>query len=131
MNLIDKYNKYRERKREERLTDEIIKENDAAVEEALTEGIPAAVIEYIPNDDGMPLIRFLLEEMTCRMLPEVGSILWITQDKGVTRPHKVIRYDYMENGSLYDSIRVYVVTEPATTSDIMPNPRYLEAVVNG
>lgn len=117
----------RELEEEERLVAEVIRENEAAAEEARQDaGIPATVITYIPaDDDSGPKMDILVEEMTCRMLPEPGSIIWISGED-VSRPFKVVRFDYMENGSDYDSMRVYVVTVPAYSSDVMPNPQFME-----
>lgn len=114
-----------EMKREEEMVDEIIKENEEMLERAYEDEIPAAVIRYIPaqDDDGGPRIEVLLYEFHCSMLPETGSIIWIRQDK-MMRPFKCIRYDYIENGAELDVIRVYIVVEPATTSDVIPNPKF-------
>lgn len=123
----------KEFEREEQLVEEVIRENEEAAEEAReSAGIPATIISYIPaDDDSGPKMDILVEEMTCRMLPEPGSIIWISADEG-SRPFKVIRFDYMENGSEYDSMRVYVVVQPAYSSDVMPNPQYLiELNING
>ena len=135
MRLWHRWKRYLERKRrlkelreEEELTQEVIQENEKAAEEAREEsGIPAAVITYIPapDEEGGPRMDVIVEEMTCRLMPEPGSIIWIAAGEGVSRPFKVVRFDYVENGSEYDSMRVYIVTEPAFSSDIIPNPHYL------
>ncbi len=118
----------KEFEREEQLVEDVIRENEEAAEEARENaGIPATIISYIPaDDDSGPKMDILVEEMTCRMMPEPGSIIWIAEKNRVLRPHKVTRYDYVENGNLYDSIRVYIVTEPATSAEVVPNPRYRE-----
>jgi hypothetical protein len=125
---LDRKRRLKELREEEKLTQEVIQENEKAAEEAREEsGIPAAVITYIPapDEEGGPRMDVLVEEMTCRLMPEPGSIIWIAAGEGVSRPFKVVRFDYVENGSEFDSMRVYIVTEPAFSSDIVPNPHYL------
>lgn len=114
-----------EMEREEKMADEIIKENEEMLERAYEDEIPAAVIRYIPSqdDNSGPQIDVLLDEFHSPILPENGSIIWIQYEK-MLRPFKCIRYDYIENGFELDTIRVYIVVEPATTSDVIPNPKF-------
>ena len=111
--------------REEKMADEIIKENEEMLERAYDDEIPAAVIRYIHNKKKKrgQQIDVLLDEFHSHILPENGSIIWIQYEK-MLRPFKCIRYDYIENGSELDTIRVYIVVEPATTSDVIPNPKF-------
>ena len=128
MDWLEKRKRRKAAELEEKLTEQVIRENEEAEEEALSEGVPASVVTYMPStdDSGIPRMEIIVENFTCRMMPEPGSIIWIATKNGVLRPHKVTRYDYVENGNLYDSIRVYIVTEPATSAEVIPNPRYRE-----
>ena len=128
MDWLEKRKRKKSAELEEKLTEQVIRENEEAEEEALSEGVPASVITYLPgmDDNGIPRMEIIVDNFKCRMLPEPGSIIWIAARNGALRPHKVTRYDYVENGNLYDSMRVYIVTEPATVGEIIPNPTYRE-----
>ena len=121
------FHKETEMEKEERLEREALDENEEMIQESYDKtDVPMSVIRYIPSDDGEsgPQIDVLVESFSARMIPEIGSIIHIIDDRGILRPHKCIRFDFIENGSEYDSMRTYVVVEPATASDVIPNPRY-------
>ena len=60
------------------------------------------------------------------MMPEENSIIWVDIE-GFLRPFKVIRYDYIQNTSEYDSMYVYIVVQPATKSDIVKQYYHLNS----
>jgi hypothetical protein len=130
MNIIDKIipNKKTDEDIEEALEDKIIKEEEDNVEsEYLNSDIKSTLITYIPTseEDMSCRMEILVDEMHTPILPEPGSVIWVMKEDGL-RPWKCIRYDYIENGSLYDVRRVYIVAEKATSSDIMEKPSYSE-----
>lgn len=114
---------------EERLSDEIIKENDQELENIRNQQLPASVISYsvLDDEDRTPNINVLVDEYHCNMLPEPGSIIWITTSDGTLRPHKFLRFDFIENNSELDTIRVYIVVEPAFISDVVPHKKFLNS----
>ena len=112
---------------EERLSNEIIRENEQELENIRNQELPVSIISYsVPDtEDGTPNINVLVDEYHCNMLPESGSIIWITDNSGAMRPHKFIRFDFIENGSEIDTARVYIVVEPAFISDVVPHPKFI------
>lgn len=113
-------------RRERRAEEELLREDAEAQAAAYaSDDVPASVIRYVPADDeDVSLnIEVLCEDFHGKILPEKGSVIWITR-QGVPRPFKVARIDFIENGSAYDVSRVYVVVEPATFGDVNPNPRF-------
>lgn len=118
----------REELREERLSEQIIEEDEERLREAYESEIPATVITYVfdeaaESEMSTPRMEVLVEDFSARMLPETGAILWIDID-GQLRSFKMTRLDYICNSSEYDSMRVYIVVEPAKNSDIIPHPFY-------
>jgi len=114
---------------EERLSDEIIRENEQELENIRNQELPVSIISYSVsnNEDEIPEINILVEEFHCNLLPEPGSIIWITGNDGAMRPHKTIRFDFIENGSEIDTVRVYIVVEPAFKTDVVPHPKFLNS----
>ena len=118
----------RDELREERLSEQIIEEDEERLREAYESEIPATVITYVfdeaaESEMSTPRMEVLVEDFSARMLPETGAILWIDVD-GQLRSFKMTRMDYICNSSEYDSMRVYIVVEPAKNSDIIPHPFY-------
>lgn len=117
------------REREELLEDELsreaIEDDERRIREAYETEIPATVITYIQgaDEESTPTMSVLLDDFKCRLMPDVGSIIWIETGE-MLRPFKVERYDYIQNASEYDSMRVYIVVHPAQRSHIIPNPYF-------
>lgn len=88
----------------------------------------SSVIRYIKNDeDDPPVIDVLCEEFHGPIMPETGSIIWVSVDGGVSRPFICIRYDFFESGDEEERSRVYIVVRPALISDIMPKLTFQES----
>ena len=118
----------RDELREERLSEQVIEEDEERLREAYESEIPATVITYVfdeapESEMSTPRMEVLVEDFTARMLPEPGAILWIDVE-GQLRSFKMTRLDYICSSSEYDSMRVYIVVEPAKNSDIIPHPFY-------
>lgn len=118
----------RDELREERLREQIIEEDEERLREAYESEIPVTVITYVfdeaaESEMSTPRMEVLVEDFSARMLPETGAILWIDVN-GQLRSFKMTRLDYICNNSEYDSMRVYIVVEPAKNSDIIPHPFY-------
>lgn len=115
----------RDELREEELSEQIIREDEERLREAYSKEIPATVITYTQSDDETqpPMMNAIVDDFTGPMMPEPDSIIWATID-GFLRPFKVIRYDYIQNSSEYDSMRVYIVVQPAPRSEIVPKHYY-------
>ena len=115
----------REELREERLSEQIIHEDEERLREAYEKEIPATIITYTQSDDETqpPIMNALVDDFSGAMMPEPNSIIWIGVE-GFLRPFKVVRYDYIQNSSEYDSMRVYIVVQPAPRSEIVPNHYY-------
>ena len=79
MDWLEKRKRRKAAELEEKLTEQVIRENEEAEEEALSEGVPASVVTYMPatDDSGIPRMEIIVENFTCRMMPEPGSIIWI------------------------------------------------------
>ena len=105
---------------EDELTEQIIKENEDALQQAYEEELQASVITYVKADDEYDTIHpvVLVDTYTAKMMPDIGSIIWITESN-VMRPFKVIRYDFMQNENLYESMKVYIVVRAAVNADII------------
>lgn len=106
--------------REERFSEEIIREDEERLRESYEKEIPASVITYLQeNDDAAtPVMDVIVDNFSGPILPEAGSVIWVDIN-GLLRPFKVIRYDYIQNSSEYDSMRLYIVVHPASKSDIV------------
>lgn len=114
----------RDSRLEERLSEEIIREEEQRREEANeSTDVLASVITYIStnDEDALPRMDILVDEFKGRLLPEPGSIIWIDID-GILRSFCTVRLDYVCNESDYDSMRVYVVVRPASKHDIVDKP---------
>ena len=68
----------------------------------------------------------IVDDFTGPMMPEEDSIIWVDIE-GLLRPFKVIRYDYIQNTSEYDSMYVYIVVQPAPKSDIVKQYYHLNS----
>lgn len=119
--------------KEQKITEQVIRENEEymkKLEESKQDiSLPAAVIRYIIDDEEAgPDIEILCEEFHAPVLPERGSVIWIYDyDTRTTRPYKCIRYDFFESDDEYERSRIYIVVEAAMSSDIVPNPKYLNS----
>ena len=118
MGMFSKKDKNREL--EERLANEIIEESEKELQEQYANEIPAAVIMYTAADDETNGVNIntLCDNFRAAILPEPGSIVWCTTN-GALLPYKCVRYDFFCNGSEIDSIRTYIVVEPARQPDIL------------
>ena len=123
--IFERFNRKRDAQLEERLSEQVIREEEERLEEARQNELPATVIVYRAgeNDDEPPHMEILVDDFKCAMLPETGSVIWVEIENWL-RPCQVIRYDFIQNSSEYDSMRVYVVVHPANRSTIIPNPYF-------
>ena len=105
---------------EEKYSEQIIREDAERLAEAHDKEINAKVITYLQGDDDQatPIMDVIVDDFTGPMMPEEDSIIWVDIE-GLLRPFKVIRYDYIQNTSEYDSMYVYIVVQPAPKSDIV------------
>ena len=105
---------------EDELTEQILKENEEALHQAYEEDLQASVITYVQSDDEYDTIHpvVLVDIYTGKMMPDVGSIIWITETN-IMRPFIVVRYDYMQNDNMYESMKVYIVVRPAVNANIL------------
>jgi hypothetical protein len=105
---------------EEKYSEQIIREDAERLAEARDKEINAKVITYLQGDDeqATPIMDVIVDDFTGPMMPEENSIIWVDIE-GFLRPFKVIRYDYIQNTSKYDSMYVYIVVQPSTKSDIV------------
>lgn len=112
--------KKRNELREERFSEEIIREDEERLRESYEKEIPASVITYLQENDetAAPVMDVIVDSFSGPILPEEGSVIWVDIN-GLLRPFKVIRYDYIQNSSEYDSMRLYIVVHPASKSDIV------------
>ena len=116
----------RDSRLEERLSEEIILEDEQRLEETYNStDVQASVITYVStnDDDALPRMDVLVDEFKARLLPEPGSIIWIDID-GILRSFRTVRIDYVCNDSDYDSMRVYIVVCPAQKRDIVDKPYF-------
>lgn len=108
-----------------RLSEENLKED---IDDKSEELFKSSVIRYIRNDeDNPPVIDVLCEDFHGPIMPEPGSIIWVSVDGGVSRPFKCIRYDFFESGDEDERRKVYIVVHPAVISDIMPKLTFQES----
>lgn len=112
---------------ENEMTEEVIRENEEYLNENTPEILPVSVIRYLKDDDdSAPQIEILCEQFHGPMLPEPGSIIWIADDYTRTsRPYKCIRYDFFESDDEYERSRSYIVVQCASSSEVMPNPKFV------
>ncbi len=106
---------------EEKYSEQIIREDEQRLEEARKKEIRAKVIAYLQGENDekdTPVIDVIVDEFIGPILPEKDSIIWVDVNEFL-RPFRVIRYDYIQNSSEYDSIFVYIVVQPATKSEIV------------
>lgn len=116
----------RDSRLEERLSEEIIREDEQRREETYeSTDILASVITYVStnDDDALPRMDVLVDDFKARLLPEPGSIIWIDV-AGILRSFRTVRIDYVCNDSDYDSMRVYIVVCPAQKHDIVDKPYF-------
>lgn len=102
---------------EDEVYEQLANETEVA-EDSTEELFKTSVIRYIRNDeDAPPVIEVLCENFKGPIMPEVGSIIWVS-DGGLSRPYKCLRYDFFQSSDEDESRRVYIVVHPAKISDI-------------
>ena len=113
---------------EEKYSEQIIREDAERLAEARDKEINAKVITYLQGDDDQatPIMDVIVDDFTGPMMPEEDSIIWVDIE-GLLRPFKVIRYDYIQNTSEYDSMYVYIVVQTAPKSDIVKQYYHLNS----
>ena len=113
---------------EEKYSEQIIREDAERLAEARDKEINAKVITYLQGDDDQatPIMDVIVDDFTGPMMPETDSIIWVDVESFL-RPFKVIRYDYIQNTSEYDSMYVYIVRQPAPKADIVKQYYHLNS----
>ena len=119
--------------KEKKITEQVIRDNEEYQKKLDSERpeniIPASVIRYIiSEEESGPDIEILVDDFHGPLLPEPGTIIWIyDEETRTTRPYKTVRFDFFESDDEYERSRVYIVVEGAMSSDIVPNPKYINS----